>query len=320
MNLVHVFLNMLTLMGTTTACAEEFRPFKPKEIISNNMEVSMKSGKVTPAGDEIFSLRKYFTLIELVACPTELLGKAWSRNSMRFTLIELLVVIAIIAILAAMLLPALKQAKETAVKGQCLNNQKQIVLAYFNYANEFDDSIPFYRHDWTHNAYNMAGLYNDPVNMAKVIREGYLPNTMLIQGPGWAREVFRYCPSDSKSQNNWCFSGYGVFVEGRLVGDAGSYFSKKGVFTRTSGPFSLAEKNFDKWTGFVACVYQYQYPASDNPHAGKGVNVGNRDGSANWLVRPSYGWPDYYWATGGFSPNLNRCSRFWRIASGYDPY
>jgi prepilin-type N-terminal cleavage/methylation domain-containing protein/prepilin-type processing-associated H-X9-DG protein len=60
-----------------------------------------------------------------------------------FTLIELLVVVAVIAIIAAMLLPALSQAKSQAYKVQCMSNLKQIMLAEHLYWPDYKEYVPW---------------------------------------------------------------------------------------------------------------------------------------------------------------------------------
>lgn len=65
------------------------------------------------------------------------------KTKCRFTLVELLVVISIIAVLAAMLLPALNKARSKAQAIQCVSNLKNIGLCLQNYTGSYNDFIPW---------------------------------------------------------------------------------------------------------------------------------------------------------------------------------
>jgi prepilin-type N-terminal cleavage/methylation domain-containing protein/prepilin-type processing-associated H-X9-DG protein len=97
-----------------------------------------------------------------------------ATHSRAFTLIELLVVIAIIAILAALLFPALSASQKRARKLGCLNNLKQLQTAWLSYAHDSDDRLAPIA--W------VPGDMNSPVDAT---------NTMLLaQGP-----LYAYCKS-----------------------------------------------------------------------------------------------------------------------------
>src|SRR5579859_4484386 len=72
-------------------------------------------------------------------------GPPSRQGAAGFTLIELLVVIAIIAILAAMILPALSRAKQKTQGIYCLNNTKQMALAWIMYAGDNSEKLVYNR-------------------------------------------------------------------------------------------------------------------------------------------------------------------------------
>jgi prepilin-type N-terminal cleavage/methylation domain-containing protein len=124
------------------------------------------------------------------------------RERAGFTLIELLVVIAIIAILAAMLLPALAKAKTKAQGIQCMNNFRQLSIAWRMYSEENHDLIVYGSDDGTGaaNPKNQYSWCNSHLDFAPNNRANWDINVDITQRPLWPygkNASIYHCPADT---------------------------------------------------------------------------------------------------------------------------
>ena len=214
-----------------------------------------------------------------------------SRNSLRhsgFTLIELLIVIAIIAILASMLLPALKKVNEIAKSITCTNNIKQLLTGTHMYADDNNDWFMSY-------SIPKPGVYSTYVTKLDTYISSGVPNSFRTSNPTLLnRAVMRssvyFCPSsfityaiggvDEVTSSSYFMNQYIVIVESLGATWLGGGLSAPKVSTvkKPSALSVFADRSAQSGIGGVSWLYENSgYTAGASgigyPHRGGVVNT-----------------------------------------------
>ena len=175
------------------------------------------------------------------------------QQKQKFTLIELLIVIAIIAILSAMLLPALNKARETAKSTTCLNNLKQSGTGLLYYAADYNDWVIAGEQSSALVRSNMRTLAD------MLMRNKYIPYVVKMDGSGWGGysavpfpNVFS-CPSQPPPQT---YKSAGtVWPQAGCSANTGISFGLRTIYSAFFYPKEQLDKSQTRYMPKCSTIY-----------------------------------------------------------------